>query len=141
MACYEYVKMDSHCRDFDATTTGEYWQVSDLLSSTSMERGTIYHPTLDPACWYEWMECIQFSVDPKEGLSLEQGLEAMRIFIEKNYYQKNHEVSLLVAFKEMHEQINSNLEYSDMWQSWLSCFNEAKNFDKVFYNPYDPNVK
>lgn len=112
--------------------------------------GSIYYPTQDPACWYNWMECVQlvvdkynvqFSVDSKEGVFLEQGLEAMRIFIEKNYFQKNHEISLLVAFKDMDEQINNNLESSVMWQSWLICFNEAKNFDKVFYKPYDPNVK
>ena len=150
MACYEYVKMDSHCSDFDAKKPGEYWKVSDLLDDTDMVHGSIYYPTQDLGCWYNWMECVQlvvnkynvqFSSDPKQGLSLEQGLEAMRIFIEKNYYRKNHKVSLLVAFKEMDEQINNNLESSDMWKSWLSCFNEAKNFDKVFYKPYDPNIK
>ena len=54
------------------------------------------YPTSHIACWYDWMYMAQevvekydvdFASSLEKELSLEQGLEAMRIFIDKYYYQ------------------------------------------------------
>ncbi len=141
MACYEYIRMDSMCDE--ATGPCYEWKSYDLLIETDMEHGTLSTPTPNNGRgWYKWMNCVQeatekynvnFADDPAEGLSLEQGLEAMRIFIEKYYYNKNNDIALVDVFKDMDRQINNNLETTDMWQCWLECFNEARKFDKIFY--------
>jgi hypothetical protein len=145
MACYEYVKKDALIDGATSPLCECFWEDQYLLSSTKIDNGSIYYPTSHIACWYDWMYMAQevvekydvdFASSLEKELSLEQGLEAMRIFIDKYYYQKNKEISLVDIFKNMDYQINNNLESSDLWQSWVNSFNEAKKFDKVFYKPY-----
>jgi hypothetical protein len=141
MACYEYVKMDSLYDELKINQDCT-WAASDLLSLTNMENGTELFPTKDIAYWYDWMDLVQeviekhdvkFATDSEEGLSLEQGLEAMRIFVEKYYYNKNNDILLIDVLKNMDQQINNNLETTEMWKYWIECFKEAKKFDKIFY--------
>jgi|GEM_PF-1125147 hypothetical protein len=142
MACYEYIRAGSN---YDKPNFSvNKWEVRDLLILTEIEDKSLSFPTNDITyyCWYDWMDLVQeviekydvkFATDSEEGLSLEQGLEAMRIFVEKYYYNKNNDILLIDVLKDMDRQINNNLETTEMWKYWIECFKEAKKFDKIFY--------
>jgi len=130
----------------------EVWTVRDLLGSIHVmpsfkkninsETSDPAYWTSDPAYWYDWKELIEEElaknksiIDEINGLTLEQGLVAMRYFFHNRYWIKDNNMLLKDAYEDLVKEYNSNknnLESSKLWKEWLVAVAEGKKFDKVF---------
>lgn len=70
-------------------------------------------------------------MDNEEGVTLEQGLECVLIFIDKYYYQKNKNILLIEVFKNQDLILKNKdtLKDNNIWKAWLNCFEEARRID------------
>jgi hypothetical protein len=107
---YEYIKYDDYRYEEDGTLYWEDWIeiVNNVISK----------------------ENVDFALN-NEGVTLEQGLEAVRMFVDKYYDQQDKNILLINAAKDLDEVLKDKhtIKDSHAWTVWLDCFEEAKKLD------------
>lgn len=136
LACYEYIKYDCRYNEKDGTFETR-WKVSDLLSAISRELSND-GDTDDPAYWEDWIDMVNYIISKgnvefasnDDGVTLEQGLECVRMFVDQ-YYFKNKDALLIEVFKDLDLVLKNKetLKDSDIWKSWVNCFKAVKLID------------
>ena len=129
----------------DSQTDTDSWEVSDVLSLSNTDKEITAHtggPTVDPAVWFDWKNITNdilqnnshsHNISDNYFLSREQSLKAMCYFLQKRYWEQNHDMLLIDAVKDLQKIINQdNLDSSVVWKEWLESIKKALSFKEVF---------
>ena len=129
----------------DVEVSPETWEVGSFLSSNEMPEFLFNSdsPTSDPAYWFDWKDVVTSTIkdrlnneiDSEVKLTLEQGLKSIEIFLSQKYWEKNNEMLLIDAYKDLaaeYERSKDNIFDSNLWKEWLEAVKEGLKFDKTF---------
>jgi len=141
---YRYIIADNELGD-------ESWEVSDVLSMSNTSSNIARHsggPTADPAVWQEWCVITEEVLQDEKLriantlqsdvlLTREQALIVMSCFLQKRYWNKNHDMLLKDALADINHFLSQeNLESTEIWKQWLECVPAGLAFKETFDEAY-----
>jgi hypothetical protein len=107
VSCYEFLKREREPFRFHS--------IIEFCSSTEMHKNLDdkYSPTIDVSIWFIWRWYVAKAINKykcpfvcEEKVTVEQGLESVRIFLKDKYLLDKEDAPLKIAFKELQSIID-----------------------------------